>query len=88
MAKKKEKVVKIFIRFLKEKGAFYAFRRNYDVFFCFKTKHDITCRQYLDKMDTYNYITYAFHWMDMPEGYVFWNNIDKDWRNIVKAEKL
>lgn len=84
----KEKVVKIFIRFLKEKNAFYAFRRNFDTYFCFPSQPHLTCRQYLDKVQKYDYITYAFHWMDMPEGYDFWKNMDKDWRNIVMVEKL
>ena len=84
----KEKVVKIFTRFLKEKGAFYAFRRNFDTYFLFPSQTPVTCRQYLDMVKIYNYITHAFHWMDMPEGYDFWNNIDKEWRNIVRVKKL
>jgi hypothetical protein len=84
----RKKVVKIFTRFLKEKNAFYAFRRNFDTYFYCPSQPPVTCRQYLDKVPNSNYIQYAFHWMDMPEGYDFWNNIDKDWRKIVRAEKL
>ena len=84
----KEKIVKIFTRFLKEKDAFYAFRRNFDPYFYWRSQPPVTCRQYLDKVLKYDYITYAFHWVDSIEGYEFWNNIDKDWRKIVRVEKL
>jgi hypothetical protein len=84
----RKKVVKIFIRFLKEKNAFYAFRRNFDTYFYCSSQPPITCRQYLDKVPNYNYITDAFHWMDSIEGYDFWNNIDECWRKIVSVECL
>ena len=80
--------IKRFIRLLKEKDAFYAFRRNFDAIFYCRAQPELTCRQYLNKVPTYDYITYAFHWMDSIEGYNFWNNIDKEWREIVKREKL
>lgn len=89
MTKKKfKKSIRRFTRFLKEKNAFYAFRRDYDVYFYFRAQPHITCRQYLNRVPIYDYITYAFHWMDAPEGYDFWNNIDKEWRNIVSIECL
>ena len=89
MTKKQfKKSIRRFTRFLKEKNAFYAFRRNFDTYFYCCSQPPVTCRQYLDKTPDYNYITHAFHWMDMPEGYDFWNNIDKDWRNIVSVECL
>jgi len=92
MKKKKfEKSIRRFTRFLKEQDAFYAFRRNYDVFFYSKNafaRQDITCRQYLDKVQSCNFIVHAFHWMDSIEGYEFWYNLDIEWRYIIKKECL
>jgi hypothetical protein len=83
--------IKRFIRLLKEKDAFYAFRRNYDVFFYSKNSFaqpDKTCRQYLDNVPAWNFIVYAFHWIDSVEGYGFWNDLNIEWRNIIRVEKL
>ena len=89
MKKKKfEKSIRRFIRFLKENNVFYAFRSNYDVYFCFKSQPDITCRQYLDKLENYNFITYAFHWADSNEGHDFWSKLDTKWRSIIRLEGL
>jgi hypothetical protein len=84
----KEKIVKIFTRFLKEKDAFYAFRHNFDTYFYWSSQPPVTCRQYLDKVPKYDYITYAFHWVNSIEGYEFWNKLDVEWRNIIENEGL
>ena len=81
----KDDKIKRFIRFLKEKNVFYAFRRNYDKNFacvpiCGGTA---TCREYLNCVHHCDFIGYAFNWQSTDEGHDFWNNLDRKWRNIV-----
>lgn len=80
--------IKRFIRFLKEKNVFYTFRRNYDKnFACVLTDvGTTTCREYLNCVNPYDFIGYAFDWLSTDEGHAFWNNLDDKWRNIVKFE--
>lgn len=86
----KDDTIKRFIRFLKEKDVFYAFRRNYDKnFACGHTDGGTaTCREYLNGENPYDFIGYAFHWQSTDEGHDFWNNLDMKWRNIVSFECL
>jgi hypothetical protein len=83
---------KEFIRFLKEEGAYVAFKKNFSLdylrqWFDKDYKQIVNGKSYYEAVRKIDYISEAFHWMDMPEGYDFWNELNKKWgQNVFKKE--
>ena len=83
---------KKFIRFLKEKGAYVAFKRNFSLdylreWFDNEYKQIVNGKNYYEVVEKINYISEAFHWIDMPEGFDYWDELHRKWvQNVFKEE--
>ena len=102
MKKKKEKDVFIcngfdinrrkrffrFIRFLKEKGVFAAFKHNIvnnvnpNCFINNHCGHDI--KRFFWTAPSYEWINYSMHWAATPQGREFWEQINIEWNIEIK----
>lgn len=76
---------KQFIRFLKEKGIYAAYRRNFGLRFIKiwdKTLCDkigVNGMTFFDAVSWKKYVSYAFHWASTKEGHEFWLKISREW---------
>ena len=76
---------KEFIRFLKEKGAYAAYRRNFGLKYIktwHKTLYDkigVNGMTFFDVVNWKLYINHAFHWASTKEGHEFWQEISIEW---------
>lgn len=79
----------LFVRFLKEKGIYKLFVKNYynekNTSPYFTKKRDI--RFFLENKQTFYYVSGAFEWGDTEEGHNFWWEISDEWR-LVRREIL
>lgn len=66
-----------FIRFLKERNAYYQFIRNIQ----FKSNW-LDTNFYRSKI---NILSFAFTWIHTKEGRTFWEKINVEWRRKIKA---
>lgn len=74
-----------FIRFLKEKGIYAAYRRNFNIEhlstwstdFYNKVKND--GEDFFDVVGHEHYISGAFKWSHTPEGSIFWCDLHLIW---------
>lgn len=62
----------IFFNFLKKKGAYDAFVRNF-----LQTLHD---RGYFERILHEDYLRCAFFWDETPEGQSYWVELNNEWR--------
>jgi hypothetical protein len=76
---------KLFFRFLKEKGVYAAYRRNFGLKYL-KTWHNDLYRKigvdgktFFDVVHWTLYINHAFHWASTKEGHEFWKEISREW---------
>ena len=79
---------KKFFRFLKEEGAYVAFKRNFSLdyirkWFIDEYEQIINGRNYYEVIKELEYISKAFYWMNTPEGYDFWLGISKRWTLLI-----
>ena len=91
-------LTKKFVRFLKEHGAFCAFRRAFtskigidtridwakdEIKYkskLFQIEPDETFKSYSNSItSSKDILTYAFRWVDTPEGDRFWEALNKEW---------
>ena len=85
---------KKFFRFLKEEGAYAAFKRNFSLdylkeWFDNDYKQIVNGKSYYEAVKKIDYISEAFHWMDMPEGFDYWNELNRKWgHNVLKENVL
>ena len=76
---------KNFIRFLKEKGVYAAYRRNFGLNYVEIWHNDLynkivtSGENFFDVVDCSLYITYAFEWEKSPEGRRFWEKLSDEW---------
>ena len=81
---------KKFIRFLKEKGVYAAYRRNFTLEYIKKWHHNLYIKIAVDGENFYDvvnqslYINHAFHWEKSPEGHYFWENLSSEWKVLVQ----
>jgi len=67
-----------FIKFLKDEGVFWRYKRN--VLFDNKFSRHWPIKK--RKLYIYN----GFSWLKTPEGWYFWDNIHKKWLDICKQK--
>jgi hypothetical protein len=83
---------KRFFRFLKEEGAYVAFKRNFSLnylkeWFDNDYKQIVNGKSYYESVKKIRYISEAFYWKDTPEGFDYWNGLNIKWvRNVFKEE--
>lgn len=74
---KKEKEIKLFIDFLKEEKILFNFCRKLDYW--------IDMKQYLCKVEPFQFVGGGFFWDSTEEGWEFWNEIQTKW--MLKLEE-
>lgn len=69
-----------FLRFLKNNNAFGAYCKNCQS----QTTRPfpVFCGINVFKLNKKDFILYAFAWHKTPEGYKFWEKLDKKWREM------
>ena len=78
-----------FVRFLKEKGVFTAFKNNIanndhpNSYFNKNCGHDI--KRFFLAAPSYEWINYSMCWADTPQGQEFWEQINGEWH--IKSNK-
>ena len=83
---------KKFFRFLKEEGSYVAFKRNFSLDFIREWfdndyKQIVNGKSYYETVNKLDYISEAFRWTDMPEGFDYWDKLNKKWgQNVLKEE--
>ena len=76
---------KDFIRFLKEKGVYAAYRRNFSLEYLKIWHNDLYKKVVVDGENFFNvvnwslYINHAFDWEKSPEGHDFWGKLSHEW---------
>ena len=70
---------KIFIRFIKEYGAYNAYRNNCN----FKTTYSLNVFKHGFLRNDY-YVRFPFFWNSSKEGEIFWDNVNYTWLKILK----
>lgn len=68
---KKNPYVSLFVAFLELNDALEAFLNNYD------QGDDCTSDR------EYDFLTFAFTWVETPEGHGYWENLSEDWIGVV-----
>jgi len=81
-----------FVKFLKNEQIYDIFIENFYnekimTFFRLKNKNK-SLENYIENVDIYKLMTYAFNWRYSPQDYGFWNNIDNRWMKYVKLNNL
>ena len=71
----KELAKKVFIRFLKNNGAFYLFTK------CFPSSDD--CERYIECTSSLNMLLNAFLWGHTSQGHKYWEKLDEKWVNLL-----
>ena len=76
---------KRFFRFLKEKGVYAAYRRNFDLTYLKTWHHSLYLKVVVDGENFFDavnwslYINHAFNWEKSPQGHDFWGKLSKEW---------
>ena len=71
-------LMKLFIRFLKERGVFKKFTTNYYEYWKIKGYSRTLC-EYLENKHSPYFLTGAFGWQNSNEGHKFWSNLSDEW---------
>jgi hypothetical protein len=83
---------KDFFRFLKEKGVYAAYKRNFGLKYlkmwhnCLYKKIAVDGENFFNVVDWKLYINHAFHWASTKEGEGFWQNLSIEW--VTLNEKI
>ena len=78
---------KEFIRFLKERGVYAAYRRNFSLEYLKIWHNDLYKKivtngeNFFDVVNWKRYINHAFHWAATKEGHEFWQKLSREWSN-------
>lgn len=64
-----------FIRFLKERGLYSIFYRNFN-----DCNPVIDLRNFLRSNNIHDWVDNAFCWRETVEGHDFWDDVDTQWR--------
>lgn len=76
---------KRFFRFLKEKGVYAAYRRNFSLNYIKIWHHNLYLKVVVDGENFFDavnwslYINHAFDWEKSPQGHDFWGKLSKEW---------
>jgi hypothetical protein len=76
-----------FVRFLKEKGVFTAFKYNIvnnvnpNSFINNHCGHDI--KRFFLVTPSHKWINYSMHWAATPQGHDFWEQTNREWENEI-----
>lgn len=72
----------LFVDFLLENNCYSQAQTN------FMEQLHITIEEYVESFDNeyIELLNYSFSWIDSPEGYGYWNNIDDLWREKLEEE--
>lgn len=76
---------KRFFRFLKEKGVYAAYRRNFGLTYIKTWHHNLYLKVVVDGENFFDavnwslYINHAFDWEKSPQGQNFWGKLSKEW---------
>lgn len=85
----KKKYIQLFIRFLKERGIYKLFLKEFYSNNAFKTRAKcclpLYVRDFLDDVWDERYISYAFTWDLTTHGEWYWNSISRLW--VIELEK-
>lgn len=76
--KTKVMLMKLFIRFLKEKGVFKKFTTNFYGYWK-KKGNPKKLYEYLEDKPSSYFLTGAFHWETSKEGHCFWRQLSEEW---------
>lgn len=75
-------------RFLKEKGIYGEFSKNFREQFLIRKKWLLTIGgDYWDVVEG-ELINYAFSWRDTKQGHEFWERVSDEWKKKVSDEKF
>lgn len=75
-------LINTFVRFLKDHNCYLSFKENLQAS---KGRH------FADLTATYHpslWLILSFSWKYTKQGVTYWNNINKQWENLCKQEKL
>ena len=76
---------KRFFRFLKEKGVYAAYRRNFSLNYIKIWHHNLYLKVVVDGENFFDavnwslYINHAFDWEKSPQGHDFWGKLSEEW---------
>ena len=78
---------RIFVRFLKQKGAYAAFKRNFNLNYIKANapslgKRIFSRNEYFDIVAPRFYLSYSFMWATTIEGQTYWQTICNEWANL------
>ena len=85
---------KEFIRFLKEKGLYAAYKRNFNIEHISTWSTDLYNKikndgeDFFDVVSPEEYISGAFKWSHTPEGNIFWCDLHLTWNDKFYGEDL
>ena len=76
-----------FIRYMKQKGVFGAFKKNFSLYYIKKFHPEIykkvkTSKEYFNEVPAKSYLEFAFPWNQSKEGFDFWCAISDEWKSI------
>lgn len=75
---------KMFLKWLKDKEVYEQYKENYcDIEKRFPKYHDNMSFNQFFYDDIGESISWAFRWQDTPEGWLYWNEIDKKYRKLI-----
>ena len=80
-----------FVRFLKEKGVFTAFKCyivnnvHPNSYFNNHCGHNIKC--FFSIAPSYEWINYSMCWADTPQGQEFWEQINSEWHSEINKRR-
>ena len=83
-----------FIRFLKEKGLYAAYKRNFNIEHLSTWSTDLYNKvkndgeDFFDVVSPEEYISGAFKWSNTPEGSIFWCDLHLIWNDKTYVEDL
>jgi hypothetical protein len=82
----KPQKIKRLTRFLKEKGLYGEFSKNFREQFLIRKKWLLTIGgDYCDVVES-ELINYAFSWIDTKQGHEFWENVSDEWKKKINEE--
>ena len=70
------------------KNQFIAFLASYKIFFRFRSMLPYNMEEFLEEIKPERWIIDAFFWDGTGEGHEFWKNININWQNEIKNEKI
>ena len=80
-----------FVRFLKEKGVFTAFKYNIvnnvhpNSYFNNRCGHNI--KLFFSIAQPYEWINYSMYWAGTPQGQEFWEQINSEWHSEINKRR-